>query len=114
MTVRGAIRRPRVGRLDVIGELMPEENNDITTGTVIDVGGVQASSADKEEGHNREKGASNAIWSFDFFVCFKKSCATVCVSSIQQDTGIPFTTIVGTVSYEEQKAEKLALSSCAS
>lgn len=41
VTVAGAIRRPRVDRLDAVGELMPEENNELTSGTVIDVGGVQ-------------------------------------------------------------------------
>lgn len=41
VTVAGAIRRPRVGRLDMIGDLVPEEDNVLTTGTVIDVGGVQ-------------------------------------------------------------------------
>lgn len=38
------MRRPRVGRLDAIGQLMPEESNELTNGTVIDIGGVQVRS----------------------------------------------------------------------
>lgn len=37
----GAVRQPRVGNLDIIGDLVPDENNELTCGTVIDVGGVQ-------------------------------------------------------------------------
>lgn len=40
----GDMRRPRLGRLDAIGELMPGESNELTTGTVIDIGGVQVCS----------------------------------------------------------------------
>lgn len=41
VTIAGAMHRPRVGSLDTIGELIPEESNELTAGTVIDVGGVQ-------------------------------------------------------------------------
>lgn len=41
VTIAGAMHRPRVGSLDTIGELIPEESNELTAGTVVDVGGVQ-------------------------------------------------------------------------
>lgn len=42
VTVAGAIRRLRAaGRLDTIGDLVPGETNELTSGTIIDIGGVQ-------------------------------------------------------------------------
>ncbi|CAM9737186.1 unnamed protein product, partial [Ectocarpus sp. 13 AM-2016] len=42
VTVAGAIRRLRAaGRLDTIGDLVPGETNELSSGTVIDIGGVQ-------------------------------------------------------------------------
>lgn len=42
VTVAGAIRRLRAaGRLDTIGDLVPGETNELTSGTLIDIGGVQ-------------------------------------------------------------------------
>ncbi|CAM9876174.1 unnamed protein product, partial [Hapterophycus canaliculatus] len=41
VTVTGAVRRTRVGCLDTVGDLVPGETNELTSGTVIDVGGVQ-------------------------------------------------------------------------
>lgn len=45
VTVAGAMHRPRVHELEKIGELMPEETNELTTGTIVDFGGVQASAS---------------------------------------------------------------------
>lgn len=47
VTVAGAVRQPRVGHLHAVGALMHDENNELTCGTVIDVGGVQVWSMDK-------------------------------------------------------------------
>ena len=52
----GGMRRPRLGRLDAVGELMPEESNELTTGTVIDVGGVQVRFS-KSKGMSKTKKA---------------------------------------------------------
>ena len=41
VTVAGAVRQPRVGHLHALGALMRNETNELTSGTVIDVGGVQ-------------------------------------------------------------------------
>lgn len=42
VTVAGAIRRLRAaGRLDTIGDLVPGETNELSSGTIIDIGGVQ-------------------------------------------------------------------------
>lgn len=39
--MRGAIRQTRVGRLDAVGAHVPDETNELISGTVVDVGGVQ-------------------------------------------------------------------------
>lgn len=41
VTVTGDMRRTRIGRLDNVGDLIPGETNELTSGTVVDVGGVQ-------------------------------------------------------------------------
>lgn len=35
------MRQPRAGNLNAVGPLVSGENNELTSGTVIDVGGVQ-------------------------------------------------------------------------